>query len=151
MKLLRRAALGLAVVLAFAAAPRSAQAADTYTILTHGTAPIANGTARAWEASKCSPDVFNSPANGVEARIVDISAYAGRTIRITWNTPATVATTGLSVLWAANTCSAGRVSSVMSAPDWGLARNTMTMFVPAGSRWAVFTAMGAANITFTIS
>lgn len=150
MKLLRRAALGFAVVLAFAAAPRPAQAAGPYTILTHGTAPFTS-TAVVWEQTKCSPTVLNSPANGIEARVVDVSAFAGRTVRITWSAATSAAAGGLGILSSAKAYDGACNVRAIGSSDWSITSNTMTMPIPAGTRWALFSGFGSANISFTIN
>jgi len=148
MKLLRRAVLGLAVVLAVAVAPHPAQAAGPYTILTQGTAPF-TASGYAWEASRCSATFMNSPANGIESRAVDVSAFAGRTVRISWTSATSSVAGGLYGQAKAYTPSC--TPQNMTSWDYAMTSSTMTMAIPAGTRWALFSAFGSANISFTIS
>lgn len=147
MKLLRRAALGLAVVTAFAVAPQSAQAAGPYTILTHGTAPF-TASGYAWEATRCGSAFLSSAANGIEARVVDVSALAGRTVRLSWST----VTPGVGGIFGqAKAYSSACAAQPIASSDYSLTSNTMTIHIPAGTRWALFSAFGSANISFTVS
>lgn len=149
MKLLRRAALGLAVVLALATAPGPAQAAGPYTIVAHGTVPF-TATGAAWLTSKCSPTVLNGPANGIESRIIDASAFAGRVVRVTWKSAASAAGVATGIYGQPKAYNSACAATSLGSFDWSLSSSTMTVGIPAGTRWVQFDAFGSANISFTV-
>lgn len=150
MKLIRRAALGLAVVMAMIVAAPDAKAAGPYTIAGPGTSPFP-ATVLAWDLSRCNTAILNSPANGVEARIVDVSAFAGKTIRLTWTHLYSAAAPGTGLFFQAKfykpNCDGFGVGSL----DWNINKNTMTMAVPAGVKWGAFSSLASAQISFTIT
>lgn len=150
MKLIRRAVLGLAVVLAMVVAAPEAKAAGPYTIAAPGTAPF-TATVMAWELSRCNPTILNSAANGVEARIVDVSAFAGKTIRLTWTHLYSAAAPGLGLLFQAKFYLPNCDGFGVGSSDWNINRNTMTMAVPAGAKWGAFSSFASGQISFTIT
>ncbi|MGQ0432455.1 MAG: hypothetical protein ACT452_08625 [Microthrixaceae bacterium] len=150
MKLIRRAALGLAVLLGLIVAVPNAQAAGPYTIAAPGTTPF-SATVLAWDASRCNPTILTSPLNGVEARIVNVSAFAGRTIRLTWTHIGSAAAPGLGLHFQAKAYTASCSGSGIGSLDWSPTKNTMTMPVPAGTKWMSFTSLASAQISFTIT
>lgn len=149
MRLLTRCLIATAALVPLLFHGGPAQAAGPYTIVTGTGNPTAFSLA--FQLSSCNETLLNSPANGTDSRVIDVSALAGatRTVRFSSVLTGTVAEPvgGVNFLFGAfnGACSRTQLAAARAGTQaWSIA-------IPAGTKWLSVSGDKSVNISFTIS
>jgi hypothetical protein len=126
-----------------------AHAGDSYTITAAGNGQGAGALDLLMQASKCSPTVINSQANGLDARVLPAAPYRGRRVKFTWTAAASSPTSSGSVgqVFSFDAgCSSTNLGRTTDAPG----RNWY-VDIPPSAEWLVVHGDQAVSIVFTVT
>lgn len=141
MKALGRVA-AIASLAAVIAGAQPAQAAE-YTIAVTSWAGT-SALRQVFVARDCSAEVVNSQLNGIEARIVDVRAFAGKHINLNWR--ATNAGGSISTTMFGPKCELKMVDNGFSTTP-----GIFKQFVPAGTAWMLVEGTRVFDVRFTVA
>lgn len=153
MRLARVALAAAAVALASPFSHGPAQAAGPYNIA--GSNLGFSATEIAWGVQSCNSSFISSPANGLDARVINASAFAGKSVTITWATPASAVAKGFGLSNILTTYNSACVSTTFSGqgidPLNPNGPNSMRATLPTNTKYLLVRGFGSANINFTIN
>lgn len=149
MRMFTRCLIAMAALVALLFTGGPAQAAGPYTIVTGAGNPTA--FALSFQLSGCNQTLLNSPANGTDSRVIDVSALAGatRTVRYTsvWTGTVAEPVGGVNFIFGAfnSSCARTQLAAARAGTQaWSIA-------IPAGTKWLAVSGDKSVNISFTIS
>lgn len=120
-----------------------AKAATSFTIL-FGGVPQYGITREEFTRGRCDPAFTASKLNGVDAYVLDVSPWAGGSLRMYWDSPVRTAAGATAELFTSACQSTPNPSLYTPTPGW------WTVSVPPGSKWLVVEPNNAVSPTFSI-
>jgi len=123
-------------------------AGPTYTIAA-GHTVLTSITNLSFQLSSCSQAVADSALNGTDARIVNVSAFAGRNVIINWSATGASGTGLMTSYFYKADCD--RAVDAANASQQTSTPGPWRQKIPGGTKWMAIDALGFVDIKFTIT
>ncbi|HZQ29222.1 MAG TPA: hypothetical protein VFA94_16110 [Acidimicrobiales bacterium] len=113
--------------------------ADEYDIVGPNKATVFISLGSAWQLSGCHPEYVNSPVNGIDSRVIDISSRANQQVSVHWSAAHTqladaLGAGGLSGQFYDGNCVPVGAGTSTPSPNQAV---PWTFKVPATAKWMV--------------
>ncbi|MDQ1437259.1 MAG: hypothetical protein QOK43_888 [Acidimicrobiaceae bacterium] len=108
------------------------------------------GSATVWAAEGCPEAWVNTPANGIDSRVVNVQGLAGRQVSYSWSGVAPIGNVGGGLTVRYYSVAGATCGQIVPANQFlGGGPQSGTLNIPGNAKWALFEATYIANVTIT--